>query len=413
MPLDYSLFELSNGLRVVHHRDEDSSMVALNILYNVGARDDDNELTGMAHLFEHLMFGGSVNIPDFDGTLELAGGSNNAWTSDDFTCYWDLLPAQNVESGFRLESDRMLSLAFSPQSLEVQRHVVIEEFKQVCLNRPYGDISHHLRKMLFQSHPYRYPAIGKEPDHIERVTMDDVRHFFHSHYAPNNAVLAVVGNITLEDTKALAEKWFGPIPRRQIAPRSGIVEPEPAEAMRLKVEVDVPQTMLIIAFPMGGYAHEHYIGADLLTDILAGGRSSRFYRRLMMGTDLFTEVDASIAGLEECGYLMVNACLRSHNLVEEAEKAIWEELNKILTEKPEAHEVQRVLNVYETNRALSELNTVHKAQNLAQAVMHDEDPAERLGQYLATTADDIHAAARAIISPTRSRTLIYGPAATE
>ena len=199
--IEYNKFTLSNGLRVIHNYDGATAMVALNVMYNVGARDEKPNMTGMAHLFEHLMFGGSVNIPDFDGAIESAGGMNNAWTSNDYTNFYDIVPSQNAETAFWVESDRMLSLAFSDKALEVQRNVVIEEFKQTCLNKPYGDMSHHLRGLMYQIHPYRYPVIGKEISHIEKVTQDDVRDFFYSHYAPNNAVLSISGRITLEETQ--------------------------------------------------------------------------------------------------------------------------------------------------------------------------------------------------------------------
>lgn len=410
MALDYTTFELPNGLRVVHCELPESSMVAVNVLYNVGARDDSEGLTGMAHLHEHLMFGGSVNIADFDGALELAGGSNNAWTSDDFTSYWDLVPAQNAETAFWLESDRMLSLAFSPRSLEVQRQVVIEEFKQVCLNRPYGDLSHRIREMMFTRHPYRCPTIGSTPADIERITMDDVRRFFFSHYAPNNAVLSVAGRITADRCRRLAGKWFGALPRREIAPRIVVEEPVATAPLRRAVKADVPKTLLAVIFPMGGYTDPHYIGADLLTDILANGRSSRFYRRLLIATDLFTDVDASISGLEETGYLMVTATLREHgdNAVADAEKALWTELDSIVAEPPTPGEVQRVVNAYESTQALTNLNSLAIAQNLAMATMHGESPEARLERYLEATPATIHAAARAIIVKQCARTLIYG-----
>ena len=210
--IETTRFELGNGLRFVHNYDGNTAMVAVNVLYNVGARDERGDLTGLAHLFEHLMFGGSVNIPDFDGAIERAGGKNNAWTSNDFTNFYDILPAQNAETAFWLESDRMLSPSFADRTLEVQRSVVTEEFKQQCLNRPYGDLSHHLRKLVYTAHPYSWPVIGKTPEHIARVTPQDTREFFFSHYAPNNAVVAVSGNITAEETRRLAEKWFGDIP---------------------------------------------------------------------------------------------------------------------------------------------------------------------------------------------------------
>lgn len=248
-------FTLPNGLRVVHEQDSATAMVALDVLYNVGARDEHPDHTGMAHLFEHLMFGGSVNIADFDGAIEQAGGRNNAWTNQDYTNFYDIVPAQNAETAFWLESDRMLSLAFSDKALEVQRNVVMEEFKQVCLNQPYGDLGHHMSALAYKVHPYRTPVIGKELGHIESVTQEQVREFFRTHYAPNNAVLAVTGNITLDETRRLAEKWFGPIPRRMVAPRRYAPEPEQTEARRMVVTGNVPQTLVVISYPMPSCAN--------------------------------------------------------------------------------------------------------------------------------------------------------------
>lgn len=410
--IDYTQFTLDNGLRVVHHEDCTTGRVALNVLYNVGARDESPEMTGLAHLFEHLMFGGSINVPEFDYALEMAGGNNNAWTSNDFTNFYDVVPAENVETAFWAESDRMLSLAFSEESLQVQRDVVMEEFKQVCLNKPYGDIGHHLRGLVYKKHPYRFPTIGKELSHIERVTMDDVKAFFHSHYAPNNAVLAVAGNISLERTKELAEKWFGDIPAREIAPRSYDVEPEQTEARRLVINADVPQTRLVIAFPMQSASHPDCRVADLLTDILASGNSSRFYRRLVMGTDLFTIADASIMGSEEPGYLMVHACLRENGqeAIEAAEKAIWAQLEDVATNLVQEQELERALNRFETKNVFSCLNYVAKAEQLAKAVMQGRDINSTIADYRRVTIDDIKRVAKDIFQRHRSNTLIYQPA---
>ena len=410
--IEYTLFTLANGLRVVHHEDCTTGRVALNLLYNVGARDESPQMTGLAHLFEHLMFGGSVNVPEFDYAMEMAGGNNNAWTSNDFTNFYCRIPAENVETAFWAESDRMLSLAFSEESLRVQRDVVMEEFKQVCLNKPYGDMGHHLRGLIFKKHPYRFPTIGKELSHIERVTMDDVKQFFYSHYAPNNAVLAVAGNISLEKTRDLAEKWFGDIPARDIVKRSYDAEPEQTEARRLVVKADVPQTRIVIAFPMGGASHPDYRVADLLTDILASGNSSRFYRQLVMGTDIFTMADASISGSDEPGYLMVHACLRNNGkeAVEAAERVIWQQLYSIASELVQDSELERALNRFETNNVFSRLSYVAKAEQLAKAVMQGRDINSTVAEYRRVTVADIKRVASEILQRHRSNTLIYEPA---
>lgn len=402
---------LSNGLRIIHNYDSATAMVALNILYNVGARDEDPEMTGLAHLFEHLMFGGSANIPDFDAAIEDAGGWNNAWTSNDFTNFYDVLPAHNAETAFWLESDRMLALAFSDKALEVQRNVVIEEFKQVCLNKPYGDMGHHLRSLIYTTHPYRFPVIGKEFSHIERVTQEDVRNFFHAHYAPNNAVLAISGHITWDETLRLANKWFGDIPRRDIAPR--LYQPEPQQtAPRTKtVSGNVPQTALTITFPMPGYGAPEYIPCDIITDLLAAGRSARFYQNLLMGTDLFTEVDASISGSEEPGYLMLSAKLRENtpDAIARAQEAMIGQALSLADGSLTEYELTRAINRYESNYTFGSISFLAKAQALALSEMHDEDINSTVPRYRSVTVDDIINTTRSIIDVQRASTLIYTP----
>ena len=275
---------MANGLRIVHSPDTTTAMVGMNILYNVGARDESRRLTGMAHLFEHLMFGGSANIADFDEVLERAGGRSNAWTSSDFTNFYLSIPAQNVETAFYLESDRMLALSFSQRSLSIQQGVVIEEFKQQCLDRPYGKMMHVLREAMYSSqHPYSWPTIGLKPEHIAQVTLEDVEKWFYSHYAPNNAIMAVTGNISFERVVELAEKWFGDIPRREIAPRQLPSPGFPEADVFRQVYDHVPSTMVVVALPMSSYGTEEYFAADAITDLLSAGRASRFTSNIIHG----------------------------------------------------------------------------------------------------------------------------------
>ena len=409
--IEYNTFTLSNGLRVVHNYDGATAMVALNVMYNVGARDESPEMTGMAHLFEHLMFGGSVNVPDFDGAIENAGGMNNAWTSNDYTNFYDIVPAQNVETAFWVESDRMLSLAFSDKALEVQRNVVIEEFKQTCLNRPYGDMSHYLRAMVYKHHPYRYPVIGKEISHIEKVTQDDVKEFFYSHYAPNNAVLSVSGNVSFDETCRLAEKWFGSIPVRNIAPRNYPQEPEQVEARREDVKGNVPQLAMVKAFRMPGYGQPNYIECDIITDLLASGRSSRFYRNLLMTTGAFTEVDASIIGSDEPGFMMLNCKLTENDdaSINKAESLIMNEVQRLIDGDVSDYELTRTINRFESNFMFSSMGFMAKAQSLANYVMHNEDVNDVVNRYRKVTIDDIARVASEIFVPEKSSTLIYRP----
>ena len=409
--IEYSTFTLDNGLRVVHNYDGATAMVALNVMYNVGARDESPELTGMAHLFEHLMFGGSVNIPDFDGAIENAGGMNNAWTSNDYTNFYDIVPAQNVETAFWVESDRMLALAFSDKALEVQRHVVIEEFKQTCLNRPYGDMSHHLRAMIYKQHPYRFPVIGKEISHIEKVTQDDVREFFYSHYAPNNAVLSVSGNISLDDTRRLAEKWFGPIERRNVTQRTYPPEPAQTEPRYLEVSGNVPQLAMVKAYRMPAYGESNYIECDIITDLLASGRSSRFYRNLLMKTGVFTEIDASIIGSDEPGFLMLNSRVANNDMktVEMANELIMSEVQKLIDGDVSQYELTRTINRFESNFTFSSMGFLAKAQSLANYVMHNEDTNGIVERYRKVTVDDIARVASEIFDANRCSTLVYMP----
>lgn len=409
--IDYSVRTLDNGLVVVHHLDMSTTHVVLDTLYNVGARDESPERTGMAHLFEHLMFGGSVNVPDFDRAVETAGGTDNAWTSNDFTNFYTIVPRDNVETAFWVESDRMLSLSFTPRSLEVQRKVVMEEFKQTCLNRPYGDMAHRLRALLYRTHPYRHPTIGLELSHIEAVTMADVKRFFFSHYAPNNATLAVAGPISLDDTMRLARKWYGSIPRREIAPRLYSPEPDFDEPRRQTVEADVPQTRITIAMLMPEAAHPDYRVADIITDILASGKSARFNQRLVMGTDLFTAADASISGSDERGFIMFNAALRADTdeAIRRAEQAIWAELDRLATEPVTPFELQRALNRFESNRTFSQIGYLSKATQLARSVMVGEKINDVVAQYRAITPADIKRVAADLLQRRRSATLVYRP----
>lgn len=409
--IDTTRFELSNGLRVVHNYDGNTAMVSVNVLYNVGSRDEDSNLTGLAHLFEHLMFGGSVNIPDFDGAIERAGGKNNAWTSNDFTNFYDIVPAQNAETAFWLESDRMLSPAFTERTLEVQRSVVIEEFKQQCLNRPYGDMSHHLRKMIYKVHPYQWPVIGKEPSHIAKVQLSEAQEFFFSHYAPNNAVLSVSGNISADDTRRLAEKWFGDIPRREIMPRNYSPEPEQREPRIVEVKGRVPSTDITIAYPMQGYGTKQYYCADLLTDLMANGESSIFYRELLMESDLFTSVDASILGSEEPGVLMLNMRLREGG-AENEQRAIAilkSKVEDVIHRQFSDEHLTRAINKMESAMLFGNISYLSKAQSLALSEYHKEDINEVILRYRELTNADLQRASEEIFREERLNTLIYRP----
>ena len=402
-------YTLANGLRIVHNEDDSTQMVALNLLYDVGARDEDPSHTGFAHLFEHLMFGGSLHIPDYDTPVQNAGGENNAWTNNDITNYYITLPYQNVETGFWLESDRMLSLDFSPKSLEIQRQVVIEEFKQRNLNQPYGDASHLLRELAYESHPYRWPTIGKEIAHIAQATLEEVKNFFYRFYAPNNAILAVTGHISFEETIRLAEKWFGPIPARNISPRQLPAEKPQTAVRRKTVERKVPVDAIYMAFHMSNRMHPDYYVYDMITDILSNGRSSRFIQSLVQEQKLFTSIDAYISGSLDEGLLHVTGKPVEGVSLEQAEEAIWKELEKMKTVPVSEQELEKVKNRYESEQIFNNINYLNVATNLAffELTGKAEDINEEVGKYRAVTAEQIQATSAHCFVPENCSILYY------
>ncbi len=400
---------LANGLKLVHNRDASTQMVALNVLYQVGARDEHPDHTGFAHLFEHLMFGGSQNIPDYDTPLQLAGGENNAWTNNDITNYYLTVPKQNVEVGFWLESDRMLCLDFSSKSLEVQRGVVMEEFKQRCLNRPYGDTGHLLRPLVYKEHPYQWPTIGKELNHIAQATLQEVEDFFFSFYAPNNAILAVTGNITFEEAVRLAEKWFGPIPRRELKKRNLPAEPQQTEERRLTVERNVPIESLYMAFRMCDRMHPDYYAYDILSDILSNGRSSRLIQHLVHDRQIFSSIDAHISGSIDAGLFHITGKSANGVSLEDAEKAVWEELQIISNELIDEEELEKVKNKFESTQIFGNLNYLNVATNLAwfEMLSRAEDMDKEVENYRAVTSQQLMDVARKAFTRTNYSVLIY------
>lgn len=400
---------LSNGLRLVHSQDASTQMVALNVLYNVGARDENPEHTGFAHLFEHLMFGGSVNIPDYDAPLQLAGGENNAWTNNDITNYYLTVPRQNVETGFWLESDRMLSLDFSERSLEVQRGVVMEEFKQRCLNQPYGDVGHLLRPLAYRVHPYQWPTIGKELSHIANATLEEVKDFFFRFYAPNNAVLAVTGNISFEEAVSLTEKWFGPIPRREVLLRQLPKEPVQTGERRQVVERNVPLDSLFMAYHMCDRLDADYYAFDILSDILSNGRSSRLNQHLVQEKQLFSSIDAYISGTIDAGLFHISGKPAAGVSLEEAEAAVREELNELQTALVQEHELEKVKNKFESTQIFGNINYLNVATNLAWFELNGqaEDMEKEVERYRAVTADRLKAVAQTAFREENGVVLYY------
>lgn len=363
--IEFSRFELENGLKVIVHEDGSTPLVAVNILYNVGARDESPDKTGFAHLFEHLMFGGSANVPDFDEPLQMAGGDSNAFTNNDITNFYDILPAENIETAFWLESDRMLSLNIDPKVLDVQRKVVVEEFKETCLNEPFGDAWHHLAEMAFKVHPYRWPTIGKVPSHVEQATLTDVQQFFTTYYRPNNAILVVAGNVKESEVRRLAQKWFGDIPGGAVPERNLPAEPPQSKLERRINNAKVPVNAIYLAFHIPARSDDRFYIADMLSDILCNGPSSRLYRRLLKGTRLFSYIDCYITGSIDPGLLIVEAKLTDNVSFEEAKQAIWKELDILKTELIPERELQKVKNKIESTLTFSELSVLNKAINLA------------------------------------------------
>lgn len=400
---------LSNGLRLIHHQDKETQMVALNLLYDVGSKDENPDCTGFAHLFEHLMFGGSVNIPDFDTPLQKAGGENNAWTSNDITNYYSVVPRQNVETAFWLESDRMLGLDFSGKSLSVQKQVVIEEFKQRNLNQPYGDIPLLIRPLAYKVHPYRWPTIGKRVEHIEQVKLEDVKSFFYKHYAPNNAILAVTGNISFEEAVELTEKWFGTIERRDIEPRNLPAEPVQKSARFQEVSRSVPLDSITKVYHMCRRMDKEYHCFDLLSDILSNGRSSRLFQRLVMDRKLFADIDASITGDIDAGLFMIKGKVNKGISLEEADRAIVEELRRLGENEVSAYELQKVVNKFESNDLFSNINYLNKATNLAYYELLDkaENIDSEIEKYKGITSRMLKEVAERAFVEENSSTLYY------
>ena len=405
----FNRFKLDNGLRVIVHEDNTTPMAVLNILYDVGARDEDPEQTGFAHLFEHLMFGGSVNIPNYDGPLQRVGGENNAFTSNDITNYYITLPSANLETAFWLESDRMLSLAFSEKSLEVQRNVVIEEFKQRYLNQPYGDVWLKLRPMVYKSHPYQWATIGKTIKHIEDAKIEDVRAFFKKHYNPQNAIMVVGGDVKTEDVKRLAEKWFGPIPAGEKYNRDLPQEAPQQEERRQTVTAKVPLNDVYIAFQMEGRMDKSYYVIELMSDILSRGNSSRLYKSLVKDKQLFSEVHAYITGSMDKGMFVLEGKPLEGISIEQAEASLWEELEKIKAEEVPADELTKVKNKTESTMVFSEMSLLDKAMNLAHyELMGDaEEFNHETEKFLAVTSAQIKEQANKLFRKENSSTLIY------
>ncbi|MDP1746955.1 MAG: pitrilysin family protein [Bacteroidota bacterium] len=407
--IKFEKFELANGLKVIVHQDKSTPLACINILYNVGSRDENSNQTGFAHLFEHLMFGGSVNIPNYDEPLQRVGGENNAFTTNDITNYHLSLPSDNLETGFWLESDRMLSLAFSEKSLEVQRNVVIEEFKQRYLNQPYGDVWLLLRPMAYKVHPYSWDTIGKEISHIENVKIEDVKKFFKTFYCPNNAIMVVAGNVEVDDVKQLSEKWFGPIAKGPDNNRNLPQEPEQTEARSLTVERDVPVDAIYKAYHMCSRYDKEYYAVDLISDVLSQGNSSRLHNTLIKDKKLFSDIHAYVMSDFDKGLFVISGKLTEGVSMEQAEEAINEELQKIRSELVTVDELTKVKNKMEASHVFGEVDILNKATNLAVSeLLGNADMINKeVGKYLSVTAEQINEQSNIIFRKENCSTLYY------
>ncbi len=407
--LQFDRFTLDNGLRVIVHREPNTPIVAINIIYQVGSRDEDYNKTGFAHLFEHLMFGGSVNIPKYDEPLQKAGGENNAFTNNDFTNYYLTIPKNNLETAFWLESDRMLSLAFSKKSLEVQRQVVIEEFKQNYLNKPYGDVYLLLKPLAYTTHPYRWNTIGREISHIEQATMADVKNFYKKYYHPSNAILCVAGDVETENIKALAEKWFGDIPAGKRPARQYPQEPEQTQERIKTVERDVPQDAFYMAWHMPKRTEDDYYTCDLISDILSNGQSSRLFQKLVKEKTLLSEVNAYITGDLDGGLFVITGKLYPETSFEVAEQFLMAELQKLATKAIPDNELQKVKNKVEANLVFSEISVLERAMGLCYFEMLGD--ANLFGQetekYAQVSVEKIKQMAAQLFEPKKRNLLIY------
>jgi len=407
--INFDKFTLKNGLTVIVHNCKDTPMVAINILYKVGSKNENPEHTGFAHLFEHLMFGGSLNIPDYDIPLQKVGGDNNAWTSNDYTNFYITLPKENIETGFWLESDRMLSLDFNQKSLDTQKSVVIEEFKQRYFNQPYGDVFLLLKPLAYKKHPYQWPTIGKSIEHIEKTKLQHVKDFFQKHYSPNNAIMVVSGNVTVMEIKKLSEKWFSEIPAYEKEAKNIPIEPIQTEARQLTVHRDVPADAIYIAFHMVDKKHPDYYKYDLISDILSNGQSARLYKNLVKEKNIFSQLDAYITGDNHAGLFIVSGRLADNIDMKQAEEEIWAELNNITENQASEYELQKVKNKIESNIVFGEISYLNKAMNLAnfEALGDANKINYEAEEYQKISTKDLKIVAQKLFVKENSSTLYY------
>jgi len=407
--INYTKFSLPNGLKVLVHEDDSTPIAVVDVIYDVGARDENPDKTGFAHLFEHLMFGGSIHIPSYDAPLQMAGGKNNAFTTNDLTNYYCELPADNIETAFWLESDRMLSLAFSKKSLDVQRKVVMEEFKEHYINKPYGDVWHKFRELIYKSHPYRWMTIGKDLKHIEQATLEDVKKFFFEHYTPANAILVVAGNVKSDQIKELSAKWFGDIPSGKKYQHNYPKEPEQTEPRFLEVKSDVPLDALYKCWHMSSRTDPRFYPADLITEILAGSGSSRLFQSLVKEKKMFSGISCYHMGSTDEGILVIEGKLVKGVDIKDADQAVLEEIQKLVKDGVTALELEKAKNKTESAMAFEDMSLINRAASLAMyELLGDADLINtELGKYQQVTTDEIWEEAKRLFTENNCCTMYY------
>lgn len=407
--INFERFTLDNGLRVLLHQDRNTPMLAVNILYNVGARNELEDKTGFAHLFEHLMFAGSKHVPNFDEALQLAGGVSNAFTNNDITNYYDILPANNLDRALWLESDRLLHLNINERSLEVQRKVVMEEFRENYLNQPYGDVWHLLSKMAYKVHPYKWPTIGKDLSHIEDASLKDVQSFFDHYYRPDNAILVLAGNVDETTVRARVDHWFSDIPSEEVEEKPIPKEPKQNEARFLEVASEVPLNAIFKVYHMGDRKSDNYYAMDFITDLLSDGNSSRFHTELIKKSKAFVQVDAYITGSMDNGLVILEGKLSPGATLKEADQLLQEQVGRLCTDKAEEREIEKTKNKLQSYYAFSEINLLNRAGNIAfSELLGDANMVnDEIERYLKLDAAQLQSEAQKIFKEENCSTLHY------
>lgn len=408
--ISFDRYKLENGLTVILHQDLQTSLVAVNILYKVGSRDEGQNNTGFAHLFEHLMFTGTKHIPDFDIPIQEAGGENNAFTNTDITNFYNLVPADNLDIALFVEADRMANLNLDHENIEVQKKVVVEEFYETCLNQPYGDLWHHLSELSYKKHHYRWPTIGLIPEHITQIKVEEAQDFYKTHYQAANAILVIAGNFDTNNTKELIEKYFSPLAKIDILKQEIPAEPKQNTQREKTVEADVPFNALMISFPMPDRKHPDFAVYDLISDILANGRSSRFFKHLFKQADIFNYIDAYLSATEDSGLFIIDCRLEKDVSFKEAEEAIWNELDKLIHHPVPKEELDKVINKNISSLLFSEMSVLNKAINLAyyESIGDASEINDQQEQYECITIEDIQRVSKSLFQKNSCNVLRYG-----